>query len=507
MTMPETPARDATKKETFDMSEDNGCYEERFAVSMAGMRELHADRPPWMLVKELVQNVWDEAPVATRCEVSVTPAAGGDGVTIVVKDDGPGFVDIRDAWTLMGGTAKRSDPAKRGRFNLGEKEVIAVARSARILTAGRCIEFPPEGGRRVGAGPQETGTTVTLDMPWNAEQARELKSQLRRFRPPADCRLIVNGWETPPAGVDQTVNASLPTVLQDGPGQPMRPTRRRADIHLAWTAPGRPAWLYELGIPVQSVMGPLDIDVQQKVPLPPNRDTVSESYLRTLYALILNAVYDRLERDEFGSDWVKRAIADPGVAPAAVRAVLNGRYGDKVALTSNSADANMKAAEAGYETVNPRSLSPAEREKFREHGGLRTTRQIFPAPELTLEPVWELPEKEHADFLGWARRLAAYAGLDAKMVVIESPEGQLADCTASRQNPTVRFNKTLLPKDFFDPPFGSRQQLELLYHELGHALQDKPMAHGPSWGEGVAQAAGMISSALLKEKSGAAAPA
>ena len=35
---------------------------DRFAVSHEGMKELHADREPWRLCKELIQNVWDEAP-------------------------------------------------------------------------------------------------------------------------------------------------------------------------------------------------------------------------------------------------------------------------------------------------------------------------------------------------------------------------------------------------------------------------------------------------------------
>ena len=35
---------------------------ERFTVSHEGMREQQAGRAPWELVKELVQNAWDEAP-------------------------------------------------------------------------------------------------------------------------------------------------------------------------------------------------------------------------------------------------------------------------------------------------------------------------------------------------------------------------------------------------------------------------------------------------------------
>ena len=44
---------------------------ERFEISTQGFRELHEGRAPWTLVKELIQNVWDEAPEATRCDVTI----------------------------------------------------------------------------------------------------------------------------------------------------------------------------------------------------------------------------------------------------------------------------------------------------------------------------------------------------------------------------------------------------------------------------------------------------
>ena len=62
---------------------------ERFTVSHEGMREQNAGRPPWELVKELIQNCWDEAPEATECWVSIKSTK--TGTTITVEDDGPGF--------------------------------------------------------------------------------------------------------------------------------------------------------------------------------------------------------------------------------------------------------------------------------------------------------------------------------------------------------------------------------------------------------------------------------
>ena len=127
---------------------------ERFSVSAEGLRQLNASRPPWSLVKELIQNAWDEAPDATSCDVTITPRPNGTTV-IAVEDDGPGFAEISHAWTLMADTPKRANPTKRGRFNLGEKEIISVAVSAKIETAGTTVTFPAKGGRKTS--PNERG--------------------------------------------------------------------------------------------------------------------------------------------------------------------------------------------------------------------------------------------------------------------------------------------------------------------------------------------------------------
>jgi len=51
----------------------------------------------------------------------------GRVATITVADDAPdGFCDMRDAYTLFKETYKRKDPIKRGRFNFGEKQVLAM---------------------------------------------------------------------------------------------------------------------------------------------------------------------------------------------------------------------------------------------------------------------------------------------------------------------------------------------------------------------------------------------
>ena len=117
------------------MTADNPyAVPKRFAVSHEGMQQIHAGRPPWQLLKELIQNVWNEAPQATICQVEIQPAPTSEALLrIRVADNGPGFANIADAWTLMAPTPKRHAPAKRGRFDMGEKELVAVAVEAALL--------------------------------------------------------------------------------------------------------------------------------------------------------------------------------------------------------------------------------------------------------------------------------------------------------------------------------------------------------------------------------------
>ena len=474
---------------------------DRFTVSHEGMREQHAGRAPWELVKELIQNAWDEAPQATVCTVTIKK--DDDAHTLItVSDDGPGFVDIADAYTLMKPTPKRADPTKRGRFNLGEKEFVSVSIRADIKTVGKTVRFPPSGGRRVVANDRTSGTEITATMPWDSTQALELETRLRKFRP-TDCALSINGWQIPTRAPAVVHNALMETVLQDGPGEPVRKTRRRTEIHLLQPVADN-AWLYEMGIPIQEIDGPWDVDVQQKVPMPPNRTEVPARYVNAIHAECLNAAHELMDPQGFGEEWVKMAMNEDRTSPDAIASTIKGRYGEEPLFTSSDANANLLASEKGHQLVNPRSLTPKERKRFKEDGGMLTTKErfkeeLYPDPTNTL---FVLPTKnEDKPFVAWVDRMARACGLDPKVEFIHqagTPKGIIAaTCTADTMAPTVRFNKAALPPEFFAEPFYRPEQLELLIHEFGHAIAQLGMEHGPKWGHGVAKAGSAIAVSLV----------
>ena len=476
----------------------------RFEVSEAGMRELNGNRQPWDLVKELVQNAWDEAPFATECRVTVETQAGGNATMVTVQDDGPGFSDIADAYTLMGHTKKRLSPKKRGRFNVGEKDVISVAIEAEVETVGRTVTFPPEGSRREIANSRTKGTVVRVLMPWNEEQSCELVAMLQRFRPPANCRLFVNDAAVPHQPAKTAPSATLQTVVQDDPGKPMRTTQRQTEIHVAEPlgANGE-GWLYEMGIPVRVLDCPWDIDVMQKIPMGQQRDAVSEAYLNRIYAEVLNSTHGMLKREEFGRQWVKRAIEHPQIKPEAVQATMRERYGStKAVLATLDGDANLRASEAGYGVVNPGGLSEKEKSALRKHAGVRPSDEVFPTPPPPRTYYDPEPGSNQARFAQWVTEMADHCGLTANVRYFSEPDNaRLADCSAATANPTLRFNEARLGDPFFQPPYGSAEHWELLFHELGHAMSDQSaMGHGEKWGEGVSRVAALIAVNIARGK-------
>ena len=474
----------------------------RFAVSESGMRELNSDREPWDLVKELIQNAWDEAPFAGECRVTVEPQPEGNSTMVTVSDDGPGFSNVADAYTLMGRTAKRRQPIKRGRFNIGEKDVISVAIEAEVETVGHTVSFPPTGSsREVTANSRRKGTVVKVLMPWNERQSEELIARLQCFRAPINCRLFVNDLEVPSRPAKRISSVALPTVAQNGPNEPLRTIQRHTEIHFIEPAdPSGERWIYEMGIPVQTINCPYDIDVMQKIPMSQQRNTISEAYLNRIYAEALNENHKNLERDEFSSQWVKRAIEHPAIKPQAVRATRDGRFGPMTVFATLDQEANRRASEAGYAVVDPGSLSAKERELFQRHGGTKDSSELFPTPPPPREDYGPEPGSNEERFAEWVVEMAGYCGLKAAVRYFHEPSNdRLADCSVSTATPTLRFNAAHLDETFFQPPYTSVRHWDLLFHELGHALSYKP-GHGEAWGEGVSKAGALIATHMIQEK-------
>jgi hypothetical protein len=118
-----------------------------FDVDRKGLAKLIENRGKVFLLHELLQNALDTG--CKNISMVLTPIEGQAACDLIVCDDHPdGFKDISHAYTLFAESEKKSDPTKRGRFNFGEKIVLALCESACIFSTTQAVAFDPDGKRR-----------------------------------------------------------------------------------------------------------------------------------------------------------------------------------------------------------------------------------------------------------------------------------------------------------------------------------------------------------------------
>jgi len=444
---------------------------ERFSVSTEGMAQLHRDREPWYLVKELVANAWDEG-----ADTDVIVQATESGVTVSVEDDGTGFANIEDAYTLMRPTPKRGKPDVRGRFNVGEKEIFSIAAHGSVETVGFTVNFPEGGGREVLGNDRTQGTIVTATVSeWSEDEAAGIVDMLTRFRPPADLRYTVNGEAVGRVEPEDVPREQLESVIQTGPGEPMRKTYRNTDVEIILSTDGD-GWLHEMGIPVQPMNCPYHVDVMQKVPMNQNRDSAPERYLRDIYAIVLNATHVELTEDQASRGWVMAATEDERTTTEAVMKVFTTRFGEGAVIKSGwDTAANERAIEAGKTLVPVSALSPAEKKKFKSAGAVEAHAQFGMKEQDAIKPVRRRTEGMRR-VEGYARWLARQVlDHDISVEFIRTYKNIAADYGAG----VLRFNVMRVGggAKWFDGPISERHT-DLILHELAHDAGSDLPHHG-----------------------------
>jgi len=359
----------------------------RFEVSTQGMRALHEGRPLWQLVKELIANCWDEE--INFCKVDISHEGRGL-IQITVEDDGAGFQDITDSWTLMKPTAKRAKADVRGRFNIGEKELLSVAKYATIETVGHTVKFPKEGGRIKRKNDRTVGTKILATVGGRQDEIQACVDMLVTFIPPQGVEYIVtsDAADVKPLVKREKVDdveAILKTVIADDSNSPVRTTKRKTRIDVYRPIDDgdkdKKGGIYEMGIYIQDTEMPYDVDINQKVPLPPNRDVVSDSYLQDVYAETLNVTMDILNEVEAGNAWVTTAVEDDRTTDETVKKVMDEKFGENAMIKDPfNAYANEEAFAKGKDLIDGRSMSKRERERMKENG-LETTSSKFQRPQ------------------------------------------------------------------------------------------------------------------------------
>lgn len=381
-----------------------------FSVDPEGLRKLIEHKGRFFVIAELWSNALDEA--TSRVEIKLESIEGSRGrANLTVIDDNPdGFKDITHAYTLYAESAKKSDPSKRGRFNRGEKVVLALCEEASIISMEHGVVFNANGTRTLTKKRTKSGTIFSARIRMTKEQISEMSENIHKLIVPENVTTVYNGVVLQARKPKRIYNDTLPTVISNTEGH-LTNTIRKTQIEIHTVRDGEEAFIYEMGVPVVESGMKYHVNVMQKVPLNEDRDNVTPAYFRLLCASVVEQMYDDLEAEQTSQSWVSIALEQDNIDADAVRAITTKRFGDKiVAFNPNDAEANRKAVAAGYSFLYGTSLSSAAYQNVKSAVNLKSSSAMFPtlkpfsddpnapAAEIIPEADWSDGMREMADF-------------------------------------------------------------------------------------------------------------
>lgn len=442
-----------------------------FHVDKEGLSKLMERKGKEFILYELLQNSWDTN--AKKVDVSLRRSEIKGYAEIEVIDDHPdGWKELAHAWTLYAESEKKADAEKRGRFNLGEKLVLALCRTARIETTTGGVAFDSE-GRHTLRTKRAAGSRFFATVRMNQDERVSVAAAFLRLIPPLGVVTTLNEATILPVRTPvQTIEATLATEIADSEGV-LRRSSRKSKVEVYEPLPGETASIYEMGIPVVETGDRWHYNVCQKVPLNADRDNVTPAYLQGLRTAVLNAMHESISKEDAVSSWARDAAADPDVAPAAVETVMTHRFGEKrVSADPNDPEGTKLAMSLGYTIVPGGSLSGGEWANVKRDQVILPAGKVTPSPKPYSpdgDPLKIVPPEKYTDGMA---RIVVYARALARELLGTSIVVQVAtEVTwpyAATYGPGhLTFNLGRLGHAWFDA--APRLEVDkLLIHEFGH---------------------------------------
>jgi len=428
-----------------------------FEVSREGLRQLQAGKSKDFVVRELIQNAWDED--ISICCLNTTYQ--DEGVAeIRIEDDSPeGFRDISHAFTLFAPTYKRDNPEKRGRFNIGEKQVLAVCLEAEISTTKGTIFFSSQGRTHDPRTKRMKGSVVLLKMKMDKEEYEEMLQSISLYLQPEGITFSVNGSFVMYKKPYKTVEATLLTEILKGDRVVRTYRKTKANIHKAKDK----AYLYEMGLPVCEIECLYHVDVQQKIPVSIDRNKVSQSYLQKIFTIVLNEIHEEVLPENTSDSWVREGLSNKDVSEEAIRSVVKNRYGDKVVVAAPGDRRSIdEALSHGYKVVYGSELSRPEWENVRKAGAIFSSSALF---STDFADDAESVEKDNnmIKVESLAKKIAKKCfGIDIVVQFL-----RWTGVAAQYGHRTLSFNVKKLGRQFFAVPV-SAKVIDIILHELAH---------------------------------------
>lgn len=440
-----------------------------FDVDKEGLAKLIASRGKVFVLYELLQNAWDES--VTKVIVTLAKEKGARCAVLEVEDDSPeGFKNLSHAFTLFAESEKKGDAEKRGRFNFGEKMVLAMCFEAAIYSTKGSVLFDYR-GRHSSPHRRNRGTLFRARIPMTNAELAACHAGMAKLIPNPRCETIYNGEVLKGPKLAAWAEAALPTVIAHEDGV-LVPTTRKTMINIYIPSDGEPGMLYEMGIPVVETGDAFHVDVQQKVPLGFNRDNVTPGYLRIIRAKVLEQTSLMLDQHETADPWVRDAMTHPSIDVKAVRQIVERRFGDKVvSYDPSDPEANKIAITRGYKVIHGGQMTKPEWDNIRRAEAILPAGRVTPSPRPYHPdgaPLKLIPREQ------WTAIQVAFAintKVLARALLQKEIDIRLAadydwPFAATYGGCLLTINVSRVSSDFFDGY--TEESLGLLLHEFGH---------------------------------------
>jgi hypothetical protein len=450
-----------------------------FDVDRAGLAKVLRRKGVEFALFELIQNAWDEKGV-TNVRVDFGYGEGTDRATLRVEDDAPeGFSKLSHAYTLFAESVKKADPEKRGRFNLGEKLVLALCDTASVTTTKGTVAFDDLGRHEHDAPRRSAGSVFECVMRITRKEFDAACAAVDRLIPPATIETRFNdkvlATRTPVATVRV---AELPTEAADDEGA-LRKVWRSCDVRCYEVGADETATIYEMGIPVVEHDCQYHVDVSQKVPLTLDRENVTVNFLNTLRVALFNGIHGMLDASAMNASWVQTAMESPNVTKEAAADYVTKRFGEtRVSYDPSDREANKLAVSGGYQVVHSGHMSKAVWDNVRKNALIAPAGKVTPSAKvwaddaLAAAQVAPIPEDKWTPDMKavaeYAKRFAEETISVDVSVSMFSTEKMLS--LASYGGRRLSFNKFRLGGRWFDLKSNRVAIDDLIIHELAHEL-------------------------------------
>ena len=446
--------------------------ETRFEVNTDGFKTQMSEMPLWRLVQEIVSNGFDEKSI-TDIVLNINYSPSFDNqINVLIQDNGKGFRNISDVWTLYNPSYKRSNSNQSGRYNLGDKQFFAVARKGHVLSKDDEVSFVKN--TRTVSKNDESVNGVEVYGEFDAtlfenETVDSIVNELRKVVVRSGKTYTINGVEVQHKKPIKTFKAKLRTPKAENAKAKLVQIIQETNVSLYHKEPDTKPVIMELGVPIQELEQNLDwnIDVGQKVPMTTSRDVVSDKYLQHLYSVVLDNSLELINEENASSNWVNDAMKKCDSESA--KTVFEKIYGTDQVMIESSTDfrANERALEHGVVLVKSGTFdSDVMQNLAKDSEVIRYAGKVF---ETTFA---DADEVEMTESLWRFAEIVKDVSYDVTGRKIKCEFFSLVGgCdVANYGHNTISWNVGNLGKRFFEK--WSKGATEILLHELAHAVDD-----------------------------------